>query len=363
MTRNAARNSGEVTIYGDIGSSWWGDSITPKQFAADLKDLGDVDEITVRINSAGGAVFDGLAIRSLLKNHKATVTTHVDGLAASIASIIAMAGDKIVMAKGAMMMIHNPATSLWGGESKDFREVADFLDKVRDSLVEVYSARTGLSAEKLIEMMDAETWMSADEAVEMGFADEVEDGVVTASMSGAVASVNGVKMDFSKFINAPKLPAERAKSDKGPTPFQVATVPVAHLSPMDKGAKKIMDLEQLKNEYPNLYAEAVKAGVEQERARIKALDDLADASNQEIINKAKFETGASAAEAALEIVAANKQKLANMGKKLKNDADTSGIDKVDPEEPEDKKEAEAAEAEAAAGKIAGLINRRRGVAK
>lgn len=355
MTKNAAKNSAEITIYGTIGSSWWDESISANQFAKDLKALGDdIEEITVRLNSGGGSVFDGLAIRSLLKNHKATVTVRVDGWAASIASIIAMAGDKIIMAKGSMMMVHNPATSLWGGEAKDFREVADFLDKVRDSLLTVYADRTGLSADELIEMMDAETWMSAEEAVEKGFADEVEDGTpVTASMMGAVASVNGVQMDFSKFINPPKIPT--AKSN--PHPAKPTTAPKN-----DGEVKKKMDLEQLKNEHPELYAAAVQAGVNQERARIKALDDLADASNIEIINKAKFETGASAAEAALEIVAANKQKLKNMGDKLNKDAANSGIDKVEPEEPIDDKD-DAQEAEARAGKIAELINKRRGVVK
>ncbi|MDP5277151.1 head maturation protease, ClpP-related [Chengkuizengella axinellae] len=352
MTKNSAKNSAEISIYGEIGASWWGESITPKQFSKDLKDLGDdLEEITVLINSPGGGVFDGLTIRSLLKNHQASITVRIEGYAASIASIIAMAGDKIVMSKGSMMMIHNPATSLWGGESKDFREVADFLDQIRDSLLPIYSDRTGLSNEELIEMMDKETWMSADEAVEKGFADEVEDGAVSASMMGAVATVNGVNMDLSKFMNAPKLEQEKPKV-KNTTPTN-----------QKEGKKaKVNNAEELKNEYPDIYNQVIQQGAEQERTRIEALDTMNKNSpgNEEIINKAKYETFDSAETTAMEILNHQAAKRENHLKNLQKDVKNSGLKSVIPQDPPNNEKTEDEQAKEKGSLIASAMNKIRG---
>lgn len=201
-------NSAELILYGPISEySWWGDEITPKQFNDDLAALGDVEQINVRINSGGGDVFAGMAIHSALKRHKASVTVFVDGLAASIASIIAMAGDKVIMPKGSMMMIHNPWTSVWGADAQSLRDMAAVLDKIRDSLIEVYEDKTKMNKEDIIALLDAESWMTATEAVEKGFADEIEEKfAISASIRGKMALFNGVEMDWTRFTNAPQLP-------------------------------------------------------------------------------------------------------------------------------------------------------------
>jgi ATP-dependent Clp protease protease subunit len=196
----------ELLLYGDISSSsWWGDEVTPKQFKQDLDDLGDVTEISVYINSDGGDVFAGQAIYSMLKRHNANITVFVDGLAASIASVIAMAGDKVIMPKNAMMMIHHPWT--WGvGNSKDFRKLADDMDKIGESIIAVYEGRSSIEKNKIVELMDAETWLSAEEAVNYGFADEIEqEKAVAASLNDGFLILNGQKMDLARFKNAPKL--------------------------------------------------------------------------------------------------------------------------------------------------------------
>lgn len=205
----------ELVLYGPISQeSWYGDEVTPKQLSDDLAAMGDVTEISVRINSGGGDVFAGTAIHSILKRHKASVTVYVDGLAASIASIIAMAGDKIIMPKGSMMMIHNPWTFAMG-DAKDLRKTAETLDQVRDSLITIYSDKTGLSAEEIIPLLDAETWLSAAEAVKKGFATEVEEKLsIAASIRGNTAMINGIEVEWSKFANAPELPV--AESDPKP---------------------------------------------------------------------------------------------------------------------------------------------------
>ncbi|MDB5053141.1 MAG: hypothetical protein JWM44_1191 [Bacilli bacterium] len=203
-----ADNSAELILYGEIADqeSWWGDTVTPKQMLDELKALGEVTEITVRINSGGGDVFAGVAIHSMLKRHKAKIIVYVDGIAASIASIIAMAGDEIIMPSGAMLMIHNP-WSWQVGEAKDFRKMADTLDTIRDSMIPIYAEKTGLSDEEIIVLLDAETWLTAAEAVAQGFATQIEDTQkVAASIRGKKAIVNGLEMDLSKFLNMPNMP-------------------------------------------------------------------------------------------------------------------------------------------------------------
>lgn len=203
-TFNAKGNSdeGELLLYGDISdSTWWGDEITPKNFKEELDSLGDIKTLNVYINSGGGDVFAGQAIYSMLKRHSATVNVYVDGLAASIASIIAMAGDNVKMPKNAMLMVHNP-WSFGMGNANDFRKLADDLDKVRESMISVYEDKTGMEKESIVELMDAETWMTAEEALEFGFADEIEEEKqVAASLNNRIFAINGLKVDITKYKN------------------------------------------------------------------------------------------------------------------------------------------------------------------
>jgi ATP-dependent Clp protease protease subunit len=208
--KNASKDKGELMIYGDISdSTWWGDEVTPKQFKEDLDALGDVKEIDVYINSGGGDVFAGQAIYTMLKRHEATITVHIDGLAASIASVIAMAGDKILIPKGSMMMVHNGLIGLCGYfQETKLRKYADEIKKITDSVVVPAYERTGQTVEKIHELMDAETWMSAEDAVRDGFADEIEAGKqVAASLTADMAL---------RFRNAPQSLIEKPKDEKPP---------------------------------------------------------------------------------------------------------------------------------------------------
>lgn len=169
----------EVLIYEDVGQDWFG-GVTAKQFTDDLRALGDLSTIDVRINSYGGDVFDGLAIYNQLVQHKAKVTTHVDGVAASIASVIAMAGDTINIAENGWLMIHDA----WGmavGNAADLRRRADLMDSVTDKLAGVYVARTGLPMAEVRSLMAAETWLSARDAVQRNFATSVTENLRMAA--------------------------------------------------------------------------------------------------------------------------------------------------------------------------------------
>lgn len=210
-------NEGELTIYGEIINSegWWSDGseVTPKGFKEELDALGDISVLNVYINSPGGDVFAGQSIYSMLKRNKATINVHVDGLAASIASVIAMAGDTIHMPSNSMMMIHNP-WSYAQGNSKDFRKMADDLDKIGLSIQETYMAKaTEMKQEKLVELLDAETWLTAKECMDLGLCD------VTEEEKAIAASLKDFEI-LDKYKNTPKFikikedePGEKNEND------------------------------------------------------------------------------------------------------------------------------------------------------
>lgn len=166
--QNKADKKPEIFIYDEIG--YFGHSA--KDFANDLNAM-DVDAIDLHVNSPGGDIFDGLAIYQALKNHRAQVTVHVDGLAASIASVIALAGDRVVMAPKATMMIHDGWT-VGAGNAADLRKTADLLDKESDIIASVYADKAGTPADFWRDRMRDETWYNAEEALAAGLVDEIE---------------------------------------------------------------------------------------------------------------------------------------------------------------------------------------------
>ena len=162
-------------IDGEIVTDEWEDSDTSAAgFRDALKEIGDVKTINLHINSPGGSVFEGIAICNMLKQNSAHINVYVDGLAASIASVIAMSGDTIYMPANAMLMIHNPWT-MAVGNAEELRKQADALDRITQASVETYLAKAGdkLDKETLKQLMDDETWLTAQEAVDYGLADEV----------------------------------------------------------------------------------------------------------------------------------------------------------------------------------------------
>lgn len=171
----------DLYIYGEVegdGYDWWfGDLIesetSAKHFKNELAKYPNASQINIYINSQGGSVFEGTAIYNQLKRYPAHKTVYIDGFACSIASVIAMAGDEIIMPKNTMMMIHNMMMSVWGN-SKEIRKAADDLDTINAAGRQAYLTKAGekLSEEKLVEMMDAETWLTAEQCIEYGLADK-----------------------------------------------------------------------------------------------------------------------------------------------------------------------------------------------
>lgn len=205
---SASGNEGDVYLYGDIVSyKWYEEDNTAKSFKEDLDALGEVDVINLYINSPGGSVFQGQAIVSILKRVKSTIKVYIDGVAASIASVIAMAGHTIYMPGNTMMMIHNPWTYTYGN-ANDLRKQAEDLDKIRESMISMYLDKAGdkLDREVLIDLLDKETWLTAQECYDYGLCDVVEGEKEIA------ASVN---MDMlSRYKNTPEKLLKKQPEEK-----------------------------------------------------------------------------------------------------------------------------------------------------
>ncbi len=183
----AQATGAEIVIYDEIGAF----GIPAKACLDELKALGPVAELTVRINSPGGSVFDGVAIYNALKRHDAAITVWIDGIAASIASMIAMAGDEIVMPENAMLVLHDPS-GLVAGTASDMRAMAEALDRMKAGMVAAYQDKSGRDDTEIETLMSGETWLSAQDAVALGLADRVEQPVRMAA-----------HFDLSRFRNTP----------------------------------------------------------------------------------------------------------------------------------------------------------------
>lgn len=209
--KQAADSVLELFIYGDVladGYDWWsGQTIesetSAKHFREELAKYPDAREIKIFINSYGGSVFEGTSIYNQLRRHPAQKTVFIDGFACSVASVIAMAGDKIVMPRNAMMMIHNMWTVALGN-AQELRKAADDLDVISKGNRQAYLQKTGekLSEEKLIEMLDAETWLTAEDCMAYGLADEYAEQ--DADMTKAAEVLQKVNMNLSQRIQINK---------------------------------------------------------------------------------------------------------------------------------------------------------------
>lgn len=198
----AAREADALTIdiFDVIGMDFWGDGISAKSISRILTTHSDAKAITVRVNSPGGDVFEGTAIYNLLRQHAAKVKVEIIGLAASMASVIALAGDHVAMAENAMFMIHDP----WAfavGSGDDMRKTAEMLDKVKAAMLTVYAGHTTLAKDEIAKLMSAETWMTAEEAKAAGFVDELLP--VADPPEGATDAKARARAVLEKFERAP----------------------------------------------------------------------------------------------------------------------------------------------------------------
>jgi len=309
LVKNEEEKTAELILYGSIGSDEYWDDISDKVFKQDIENLGDIENITLHINSPGGSVFSAVAIANTLKNHKAKVTANIDGLAASAATIITSACDTVRMPKNALFMIHNPITFAYGN-NQEMQKTVEMLDKVKNSIIETYLGKTKADKKTLSELMDNETWMDAETAKEYGFIDEIVDEEVGKEFVENKLIINNMAFDISKFKN-----------------FKKAKDVVINNKKNTKEVK--MTLEELKNQFPDLYDyvlnEGKKIGKEEERERLKAIDDIGVNNYSELIENAKYVNPMSASELAINILKKQKEEKAQKLQNIKNESQDNFI--------------------------------------
>jgi ATP-dependent Clp protease protease subunit len=360
----------DISLFGEIDPGVFADGVASKQIADQLSAHADAKEITVRINSVGGDLFGGMAIYNLLRGHGANVTTIVDGIAASAASIVAMAG-RTVMNRGSMMMVHNPMTGVFGA-AEDLRQSAEVLDKARDGLVAVYQAKTGMKPAALKKMLDAETWLTADEAKKQGFADEVADKPARAkAMAGGVivnsiafkrevlpAALQAMALPVDQHADQP-VPDEHEPKEPGhePEPDPQPEADKAQPDPLPPVAQdEPLTREKLDQIAPDLVKALLAEGRAEERFRLQAIDELGLEGCADLVIAAKYgDKPSDARDLAMAAVKARKSAGLDLLEARRIESkDAAGVRQSPPV-----KNTEAAEMQAAKN-IAEHMNRRRG---
>lgn len=279
---------GELMIYSDIVDWAWGDSdpaVTSNRIDKALKELGDVDEITVRINSPGGAVSEAIAIRTMLMKHPAKKVVDIEGRCDSAATLIAcMPGAKVRMSKGSEYMIHR---CTWGarGHADAMLAAYNSMTNTDRDMADIYAERTGKTQEECLELMTAETWYTADTAQEAGFVDEIITGAESEEPIAACA-LDAESADIMRecYAHAPEYVIKAAQAPATAPGNKVSNgdTAVAAERPSENNKEGVNNMDELKNataeqltkENPELVASIGNAAVEAERARLREIDDL-----------------------------------------------------------------------------------------
>lgn len=304
----------ELLVYGYVGG--W--DIQSKDFIHQLKSLEEGTTLRIRINSGGGSAFEGIAIYHAIRRYSGYKIVEIDALAASAASIIAMAGDEIIMPNGTFLMIHNSWTYM-EGDANELTRAAEMMEQLDNGLAEIYSIRTGQDTNEIKQMMKDETWLSAETALELGFATSIVDDIpISASLKGSNYFVNGV--EFSNIPERIKQKVSKAikASVKNNKPNLVKD--------------KLMDLQTLMQEHSDLYkqveAEAFKKGaiegINAERTRLKEIEDIALPGHEKLVAAAKYENGMSSADLSKAILTAEKDARSKHIQNNQEDANALG---------------------------------------
>jgi ATP-dependent protease ClpP protease subunit len=277
-----------IHLYDEIGAFGAGS----KEFLSDLTKLKG-QHIHLRINSPGGSVVEGTAIYNALRRHEGGLTVHIDALAASMASVIAMAGAPVYIADNALLMIHNPWT-VSAGDSEQLRREADLLDKLKATLVNAYKRKSGMEQEEIEEMMNAETWLDAVEAVALGFADAIEDGVAAA----ATVTPTQLRARFDTFAKGMEKPVAEIEEPAAPAVIEPAPTEVApEAAPIEPSTPS--DSPEAPAAEPVIEEPAAPA---EPQAKVNAADAILAKYNEVIARAEAAEVHAKAVEARLEIV-------------------------------------------------------------
>ena len=330
VMKNDEEKSAELILYGSIGSDEYWDDISDKAFKQDIENLGDVENITLHINSPGGSVFSAVAIANTLKNHKAKITANIDGLAASAATIITSACDTVRMPKNALFMVHNPITFAYGN-NQDMQKKLEMLNKVKNSIIETYLNKAKTDKETLSELMDNETWMSAEEAKEYGFIDEILDENVEKEVIENKLIINNMAFDISRFknfkekkIQEPRVINISVNSTGNSEEIADKFRDILNSTENQKNEGGNMTLEELKNKFPELYNqvfnEGKEVGITKERERMREIDNLDVSNYSELVENAKYNDPVEASVLAVNILNKQKEERIQKLQNIKNDS-------------------------------------------
>lgn len=377
--KNNADGEAELLLYGEISdASWYGDEVTPKKFADDLAACGGKN-LTVRVNSPGGDVFAAQAIYNQLKAYSGKVTVKIDGMCASAATVIACAGETVIMPSNTIYMIHNPKSAMLGYyDAVQLGKVSDRLTTVKQTIVNVYMGRVGnaLSEVQVKHKMDSEEWMTADKAKEYGFVDEIADEIpIENRWEDNLLIVNSVSCKLDRFENVADLRAILPEKEKRSDTIMgmTATEALAAIKNLLMGENKEVQTQETQQDTSAQNAEDVRAAaVAQERTRMAALDALKNGNPavDSIIEAAKA-NGATAESVKPYVDAAanahvagtdtkNEEKMLASIRAILQDSKASNADGVLPT-PQPPHGGEAAERERNIADIASYANRMRGV--
>lgn len=321
----------ELVLYGDVmaedSRDWWtGEpdgrpAVTSEAVNRELDKLRGAERVTVRLNSCGGDLYTGLAIHSVLKSLGADVTVRIEGIAASAASVIACAGDRVVATTGSIFMVHEGALGLLGYYTgHDLRALIADMDAGVRAMIGVYAEKTGRPEDELREMVEAETWMVGQEIVDAGFADELDsadgeqDGGAVEDEGDGEVMVAGVLHDLSRFRHVPDL-AARVAAAKEPSAARAAVAnssePPMVAATEEKGEAVISTVSELREQHPNLVAEVEAAAVKAERDRLAAIDEVAEGIPADMVADAKYTHPVSAEVLALAALKAERRAKAD----------------------------------------------------
>lgn len=330
------------------------EATSPKRILDQLEKAQNQD-LEVEINSGGGSVFDASEIYTAIKAHPGYVTGKIVGIAASAASVIAMAADKLMMSPTSQMMIHN-ASARTQGDYRDMDQASEFLKNVNQTIANAYSLKSGKSYEELLSMMDKETWLTPQQAKEHQLIDEV---MFESQVLDIVANTNSSGMLPKEVIDKFRNDFHAQKGPEATASYQ----PINQSQPKEE--PKAMNLEQLKNDHPELFNqirnEGYEAGVNAENARIQEIENLAIPGHEDLVNKAKFDTKSTAAQLAVDIIKAQKEQGKNYLHNRSEDADP--LNDIQGGGAPENNSSDDAQIQESGNAIANFINQKRGGAR
>lgn len=335
--KNLSEKEGEIQVYGEITKWAWKElgETNALLFNEELKKLKNVEKITVRINSPGGSVFEAQtmynSLKQFAKDNEIVVETFIEGVAASAATFFALAGTTVRIGQGCLFMIHNPSMNACG-MSEDLRKSADLLDKIKESIIDIYLKKTNLSREEVSQKMDEETWFSAEEALEAGFVDKIETFEDAQNKITDIANCSCLK-EFkhidrvTNFIQKEKIDNKKGV-EKMPTLEELKN---NHKELMDEHEKEVLATATQSDYISNIINSKVTEAVKNERTRIEELLNVRtiNKKQEEAVKNAMFKEPKDPKDLIVEFYNSNSAKAAKEIEDLQNEAENNGTAEIE----------------------------------